>query len=99
MGYSLMMLGDFVEARKHFDDAIARYDPAQHRPLATRFGQTPGCRSCPFGRGYFGFWAIPRRRLRTPTKQPLMLAPSVTPPHRCLRFPKQWLPAGIAVTM
>ncbi len=42
MGYSLMMLGDFVEARKHFDDAIARYDPAQHRPLATRFGQDPG---------------------------------------------------------
>ena len=42
MGYSLMMLGEFVEARKHLDDAIARYDPAQHRPLATRFGQDPG---------------------------------------------------------
>ena len=35
------MLGDFVGARKHADDAIARYDPAQYRPLATRFGQDP----------------------------------------------------------
>jgi hypothetical protein len=23
----------------HFDQAIARYDPVEHRPLATRFGQ------------------------------------------------------------
>jgi predicted ATPase len=42
MGYSLMLLGDFVDARKHLDDAIALYDPEQHRPLATRFGQDPG---------------------------------------------------------
>src|SRR5262249_55842741 len=42
MGYSLMMLGDFVEARKHLNDAIARYDPAHHGPLATRFGQDAG---------------------------------------------------------
>jgi hypothetical protein len=42
MSYSLMLLGDFVEARKHLDDAIALYDPEQHRPLATRFGQDPG---------------------------------------------------------
>jgi predicted ATPase len=39
MGYSLMMLGDFVAARKHADSAIALYDTAQHRGLATRFGQ------------------------------------------------------------
>jgi class 3 adenylate cyclase/predicted ATPase len=50
MGYSLMLLGDLVEARKHLNDGIALYDPAQHRSLATRFGQDPGvtilsCRS------------------------------------------------------
>jgi tetratricopeptide (TPR) repeat protein len=39
MGYSLAILGDFVEAQKHFDDAIARYDLAEHSPLAPRFGQ------------------------------------------------------------
>ena len=27
------------EGRAHFDRAIALYDPAEHRPLATRFGQ------------------------------------------------------------
>ena len=42
MGYSLLMLGDFVQARKHFDEAIARYDQAEHGPLATRFGQDAG---------------------------------------------------------
>ena len=27
------------ESRAHFDQALALYDPAEHRPLATRFGQ------------------------------------------------------------
>ncbi len=31
--------GDIAEGRAHFDRAIALYDPAEHRPLATRFGQ------------------------------------------------------------
>jgi len=30
---------DIAEGRGHFDQAIALYDPAEHRPLATRFGQ------------------------------------------------------------
>ena len=37
MGNSLMCTGDIAEARTHFDRAIALYDPAEHRPLATRF--------------------------------------------------------------
>jgi predicted ATPase len=39
MGTSLMCTGDIVEGRAHFDRAIALYNPAEHRPLATRFGQ------------------------------------------------------------
>jgi len=35
----LLCTGDIAESRAHFDQAIALYDPAQHRPLATRFGQ------------------------------------------------------------
>ena len=31
--------GDIAEGRAHFDRALALYDPAEHRPLATRFGQ------------------------------------------------------------
>ena len=39
MGMSLLHTGDIAEGRVHFDRAIALYDPAEHRPLATRFGQ------------------------------------------------------------
>jgi predicted ATPase len=39
MGISLVHAGDIAEGRGHLDQAIALYDPAEHRPLATRFGQ------------------------------------------------------------
>jgi class 3 adenylate cyclase/predicted ATPase len=39
MGMSLLYMGDIAEGRGHFDQAIALYDPAEHRPLAARFGQ------------------------------------------------------------
>ena len=38
MGVSLLYRGDIAEGRAHCDQAIALYDPAEHRPLATRFG-------------------------------------------------------------
>jgi predicted ATPase/class 3 adenylate cyclase len=39
MGVSLLYAGDFAKARMHLEHAITLYDPAEHRPLATRFGQ------------------------------------------------------------
>jgi predicted ATPase len=39
MGVSLLLTGDIAEGRGHLDQAIALYDPAEHRPLAARFGQ------------------------------------------------------------
>jgi class 3 adenylate cyclase/predicted ATPase len=42
MGTSLVFTGDIAEGRGHYDKAIALYDPAEHRPLATRFGQDTG---------------------------------------------------------
>ena len=42
MGHSLLYTGDIAEGRAHYDQAIALYDPAEHRPLATRFGQDAG---------------------------------------------------------
>ena len=42
MGTSLMCTGDIAEGRAYFDRALALYDPAEHRPLATRFGQDTG---------------------------------------------------------
>ena len=42
MGVSLAVHGGIAEGRVHLDQAIALYDPAEHRPLATRFGQDIG---------------------------------------------------------
>jgi predicted ATPase len=42
MGTTLAFTGDNAEARAHYDQALALYDPAEHRPLATRFGQDVG---------------------------------------------------------
>jgi predicted ATPase/class 3 adenylate cyclase len=39
MGMSLLETGDIAQSRDHYDRALALYDPAEHRPLATRFGQ------------------------------------------------------------
>jgi predicted ATPase len=38
VGTSLAVVGDLTQGREHLDRAIALYDPAEHRPLATRFG-------------------------------------------------------------
>ena len=42
MGSSLMFTVDIMEGKAHFDLAIALYDPAEHRLLASRFGQDIG---------------------------------------------------------
>jgi class 3 adenylate cyclase/predicted ATPase len=42
MGLSLLHTGEIAEGRSHLDRAIAFYDPAEHRHLATRFGQDVG---------------------------------------------------------
>ena len=38
MGVTLAFTGDIAEARAHHNQALALYDPAEHRPLAARFG-------------------------------------------------------------
>ena len=37
MGISLVYTADIAEARSHLEQAIALYDPAEHRPLTSRF--------------------------------------------------------------
>ena len=39
MASSLVFTGDIVRGAAHYDKALALYDPAKHRALATRFGQ------------------------------------------------------------
>jgi predicted ATPase len=38
LGISLGVAGNLVQAVAHFDQVLALYDPAEHRPLVTRFG-------------------------------------------------------------
>ena len=42
IGISLAWTGDIAKSRVHYDQGIVLYDPAVHRPLATRFGQDAG---------------------------------------------------------
>ena len=42
VGISLLLTGGILEGRGHLDQALALYDPAEHHPLATRFGADTG---------------------------------------------------------
>src|SRR6516162_338406 len=42
MGLSLLCAGDMAEGRAHYDQTMALYDPAAHRPLAARFSTDTG---------------------------------------------------------
>ena len=42
MGMSFLHTGQIAEGRLHLNRAIAFYNPAEHRPLATRFGHDSG---------------------------------------------------------
>ena len=65
MGASLLHTGEIAQGRAHYDQALALYDPAEHRPLATRFGQDIGVAILAFGHGLCGSLAIPRPRSQT----------------------------------
>jgi predicted ATPase len=39
MASTLAMMGNLVEARSHYDEALVHFRPAEHRRLITRFGQ------------------------------------------------------------
>ena len=56
-------LGDIAQGRGHLDRAIALYDPAAHRALATRFGQDVQSAVLLIGRWRCGCLAIPSAAL------------------------------------
>jgi predicted ATPase len=79
MGQTMYWLGEMAPARAHLEQAIALYDPQQHRSHAFQYGQDPGvlCR---------GFAAMPIWMLGYPdqalqsTKEALNLAQEFTHP-------------------
>ncbi len=42
LGTSLLWFGEFLPARSHFEQAMALYDPQQHRSHTSLYGQEPG---------------------------------------------------------
>ncbi len=48
LGTTLLFSGDIAEGLSHLDRALALYDPAKHRPLATRFGHDVGAATLTF---------------------------------------------------
>ena len=48
VGNTVLFMGDFAEGLSHLDSAWALYDPAVHRPLATRFGMDVGVATLTF---------------------------------------------------
>ena len=48
LGNTLLCMGDATEALSHLNRAWALYDPAVHRPLATRFGHDVGAATLTF---------------------------------------------------
>ena len=48
MGASLVHTGEIAQGRVHYDQSLALFDPAEHRPLATRFGQDIGVMTLSF---------------------------------------------------
>ena len=48
LGNTLLVIGEATDARSHLDRALALYDPAVHRPLATRFGHDVGTATLTF---------------------------------------------------
>ena len=53
---SLVLTGDIVKSRAHYDQALALYDPVEHRPLATRFGQDVGVAALSYRS--FALWTL-----------------------------------------
>ena len=39
MGHALLLTGEIAAAQAHYSQGLALYNPAEHRPFATRFGQ------------------------------------------------------------
>jgi len=65
MGHTLLWRGEFAPALVHFEQAIALYDPQQHRSLALSHGQEPGAQSRSFAAHVLWYLGYPDRALDT----------------------------------
>ncbi len=64
LGVTLSGLGEFIPAREHLEQAIALYDPQQHRSLAFLYGQDPKVVCCSQSAWVLWFLSYPDQALK-----------------------------------
>jgi predicted ATPase len=79
LGTTLLCLGDAAEGLSHLDLALALYDSAMHRPLATRFGQDVGVATLSFRPLAQWLLGYPETALAEPDRASTLRARRVTP--------------------
>jgi hypothetical protein len=70
-----------VDCKEHYDQALAIYDPAEHRPLTTRSGRDVGVALLSSRSSCLGYLVILRLRAVTANGQSRLRAKPATPPH------------------
>jgi hypothetical protein len=75
MGTALTETGDIAGGRAHHDEALALYKPAEHRWLATRFGQDAGVTALGFRAKTVWLPGYPRAALKDVDQARDLLAP------------------------
>ena len=79
MGHTLFWRGEFSSARSHLEQAIARYDPQQHRSLAFTYGEHAGVPTRGFGAHVLWYLGYPDRALEA-MYEALSIAAEITHP-------------------
>ena len=79
MGATLFWSGEFAASLPHYEQAIALYDPQQHRSLAFTYGQEPGVLSRGFAAHVLWYMGYPDRALTT-MQEALSMARDVAHP-------------------
>ena len=80
LGVTLFFLGEFAAARAHLEEAIALYDPEQHRSLASLYAADTGVASLCFAAVTLWMLGYPDQALER-SHQGLTLAQEITHPH------------------
>jgi predicted ATPase len=79
MGQTLFWRGEFASARAHLEQAIARYDPQQHRSLAFTYGMHAGVPTRGFAAHVLWYLGYPDRALEA-MYEALSIAAELTHP-------------------
>ena len=86
LGTTLLFFGDVAEGLSHLDRALALYDPAAHRPLATRFGHDVGAATLTFRPLALWLLGYPELPWRKSTMRSKRRARPITFQRCCLRL-------------